>query len=139
MPINWTDPQADAKVNPPISHPYLRKKLLRRLIKRYIQLLVGIITLNNAKLDYKALAEFMGEGCTASAIQHRVQRIKDKVRNGSPVEGTAAGTSPGSAQQGEGSASDLSPTKPKRGRPAKRGATGSPTKKHKAVVENDSA
>ncbi|OGM45710.1 AT hook motif protein [Aspergillus bombycis] len=116
MPINWTDPQADAK------------------------LLVGIITLHNVKLDHKALAEFMGQECTASAIQHRVQRIKDKVRTDPTVEGTIAGTSPGAApQQEEGSTSDLSPTKPKRGRPAKRGAKGSPTKKHKANVENDSA
>ncbi|KAJ1714823.1 hypothetical protein AFCA_001395 [Aspergillus flavus] len=116
MPINWTDPQADAK------------------------LLVGIITLHNVKLDYKALAEYMGQGCTSSAIQHRVQRIKEKFRNDPPAEGTATGTSPGSAPQpDEGSAPDSSPTKPKRGRPAKRGAKGSPSKKAKASVEHDSA
>ena len=80
MPINWTDPQADAKVNPPISHPYLRKKLLRRLIKRYIQLLVGIITLNNAKLDYKALAEFMGEGMSYFPNLSKNTRTKPKCR-----------------------------------------------------------
>ncbi|KAE8368821.1 hypothetical protein BDV27DRAFT_153645 [Aspergillus caelatus] len=115
MPMDWTDPQAVAK------------------------LLVGIITIHNVKLDHKALAEFMGQGCTASAIQHRVQRIKEKLRNGSPAEGTAAGASPGSApQQEEGSAPDSSPTKPKRGRPAKRGAKGSPSKKQKASIENDS-
>lgn len=78
-------------------------------------------------------------GCTASAVQHRVQRIKEKLRNGSPTEGTAAGTSPGSVnQQEEGSALDSSPTKPKRGRPAKRGANGSPSKKQKGSIENDS-
>ncbi|KAB8216086.1 hypothetical protein BDV33DRAFT_194647 [Aspergillus novoparasiticus] len=134
MPINWTDPQADAK------------------------LLVGIITLHNVKLDHKALAEYMGQGvlfvpnrqrtqeltqtagCTPSAIQHRVQRIKEKFRNDSPAEGTVTGTSPGSAPQpDEGSAPDSSPTKPKRGRPAKRGARGSPSKKAKASVEHDSA
>ncbi|KAE8381074.1 hypothetical protein BDV26DRAFT_256053 [Aspergillus bertholletiae] len=119
MPINWTDPQADAK------------------------LLVGIIELHNIRIDHKALAEFMGQGCTASAIQHRIQRIKGKVQNGSSVESTATadgGASPGSAPQQEeegGSVPDATPTRPKRGRPAKRGAKSPAAKKQKVSARND--
>ncbi|KAE8388307.1 hypothetical protein BDV23DRAFT_185527 [Aspergillus alliaceus] len=104
MPIKWGE-QADAR------------------------LLVGIITLHSFKLDHKALAEFMGQDCTASAIQHRVQRIKEMVRNSSPTKDTAAATSPGSATHAEEEdgdvAPDSTPTKPKRGRPAKRGTKSS--------------
>ncbi|GES58708.1 AT hook motif protein [Aspergillus terreus] len=55
MGINWNE-QADAR------------------------LLVGVLTTTHQKLDYKALAEFMGRDCTVSAVQHRIQRLKEKIK-----------------------------------------------------------
>ncbi|OOF95896.1 hypothetical protein ASPCADRAFT_5225 [Aspergillus carbonarius ITEM 5010] len=43
------------------------------------KLLVGILATTNAKLDMHALASYMGTGCTVSAVQHRIQRLKEKV------------------------------------------------------------
>ncbi|KAB8067701.1 hypothetical protein BDV29DRAFT_163087 [Aspergillus leporis] len=106
MPMNWTD-QADAR------------------------LLVGIITLHSVKLDHKALAQFMGPDCTPSAIQHRIQRLKEKVQNTSSADNT-------SSQQAQDDGSAVaSPSKPKRGRPSM-GGSGSPTKKAKSKASDDS-
>ncbi|EEQ33982.1 hypothetical protein McanMca71_002830 [Microsporum canis] len=43
------------------------------------KLLFAIISTSNAKVDYKAVAEIMGNGCTPIAIQRRLSRIKSKV------------------------------------------------------------
>ncbi|KAJ0421965.1 hypothetical protein BJY00DRAFT_281507 [Aspergillus carlsbadensis] len=56
MPMVWND-QADAK------------------------LLLAIINMTTTKLNHAAIAEFMGPDCTASAVQHRIQRIKEKAKN----------------------------------------------------------
>ncbi|KAL2853023.1 hypothetical protein BJX68DRAFT_265262 [Aspergillus pseudodeflectus] len=56
MPMVWND-QADAK------------------------LLLAIITMTTTKLNHAAIAEFMGPECTASAVQHRIQRVKEKAKN----------------------------------------------------------
>ncbi|KAE8356627.1 hypothetical protein BDV28DRAFT_82779 [Aspergillus coremiiformis] len=97
MPMTWTD-QADAR------------------------LLVGIILLHNFKIDHRALATFMGKDCSVSAIQHRIQRIKERVRNDSSPSRTAATTTSESApQQGEGeSTPSSSPVKSKKDSPRKR-------------------
>ncbi|KAF7588796.1 hypothetical protein BBP40_005227 [Aspergillus hancockii] len=115
MPMTWTD-QADAR------------------------LLVGIINLHNVKLDHKALAQFMGPECTPSAIQHRIQRLKEKVQSTTSADDAA----PASSQQAEGNDTPLSsPTKAKRGRPAKRGGktdAGPASKRAKAkTISDDSA
>ncbi|KAJ5305944.1 hypothetical protein N7508_004959 [Penicillium antarcticum] len=54
MPITWDD-RADAK------------------------LLAGVLLQNSSGLDFAALAEYMGDGCTISALRHRIVRIKKKV------------------------------------------------------------
>ncbi|KAE8152431.1 hypothetical protein BDV25DRAFT_137880 [Aspergillus avenaceus] len=78
MPIAWTA-EADAK------------------------LLVAIISTSKMKIDLKAVAAFMGPECTVSSVQHRINRIKDKVKD------------PNAA-----SSAEASPEKPrKRGRPAR--------------------
>ncbi|KAL4988239.1 hypothetical protein BDW68DRAFT_177126 [Aspergillus falconensis] len=68
MPMTWTD-GADAK------------------------LLVAIITTNTVKLDWKAIAEFMGTGCTPIAVQRRIQRIKERAKAGdsTPANGSGNG------------------------------------------------
>ncbi|PYI03798.1 hypothetical protein BO78DRAFT_421240 [Aspergillus sclerotiicarbonarius CBS 121057] len=102
MPMNWND-TADAK------------------------LLVGILATTNVKLDMNALASYMGSGCTVSAVQHRIQRLKEKVvastavttgsAPGTPGDGAATMTAPANAS---GPASvDPTPEKRKRGRPKK--------------------
>ncbi|RAL02418.1 uncharacterized protein BO80DRAFT_443729 [Aspergillus ibericus CBS 121593] len=102
MPMNWND-TADAK------------------------LLVGILATTNVKLDMPALASYMGPGCTVSAVQHRIQRLKEKVgastaaaassAPGTPGDGTATMTAPAN---GPGPASVVpTPEKRKRGRPKK--------------------
>ncbi|KAL2852502.1 hypothetical protein BJY01DRAFT_244500 [Aspergillus pseudoustus] len=55
MPMIWND-QTDAK------------------------LLVAIITTTDAKLNHAAIAEFMGPDCSTSAVQHRIQRLREKVK-----------------------------------------------------------
>ncbi|KAL2795351.1 hypothetical protein BJX66DRAFT_336916 [Aspergillus keveii] len=63
MPMVWND-QADAK------------------------LLLAIINMTTTKLNHPAIAEYMGPDCTASAVQHRIQRIKEKAKN-NPVLGNS--------------------------------------------------
>ncbi|KAL6231060.1 hypothetical protein BDW75DRAFT_244266 [Aspergillus navahoensis] len=101
MPMTWTD-QADAKLT------------------------MAIIATNTVKLDWKAIAEFMGTECTPIAVQRRVQRIKEKAKakagdSAPPTDGDANGS-------GNGEATDtcvsvpLTPEKRKRGRATKNGA-----------------
>ncbi|KAL4929233.1 uncharacterized protein BDV17DRAFT_290885 [Aspergillus undulatus] len=103
MPMIWND-QADAK------------------------LLVAIISTNDAKLNWSAIAEYMGPECSVSAVQHRIQRLKDNVKTknpdlvASPEKGKGKGkgkvkptdNSSNAAETGSASASPR-----KRGRPNK--------------------
>ncbi|PWY94920.1 hypothetical protein BO94DRAFT_571575 [Aspergillus sclerotioniger CBS 115572] len=80
------------------------------------KLLVGILTTTNVKLDMHALANYMGPGCTVSAVQHRIQRLKEKV--------VAAATDSAPGSLGDGAATMTAgpvatPEKRKRGRPKK--------------------
>ncbi|BCR95753.1 uncharacterized protein AKAW2_20693A [Aspergillus luchuensis] len=91
------------------------------------RLLVGILTTTNVKLDMHALAKFMGPGCTVSAVQHRIQRLKDKVSTSgtasSPATTTATTmTSPGN--ETPTTPTPATPEKRKRGRPRKNPVVG---------------
>ncbi|KAL3461117.1 hypothetical protein BJX64DRAFT_289685 [Aspergillus heterothallicus] len=116
MPMVWND-QADAK------------------------LLVAIISTSNAKLNHAAIAEFMGSvndsianallhqiDCTASSVQHRIQRLREKVKT---IDGSADGTTPGNGTT-EGNT-----TPRKRGRPKK--SVAAVDKNEKAVGEDDNS
>ncbi|RAK91614.1 hypothetical protein BO79DRAFT_215300 [Aspergillus costaricaensis CBS 115574] len=96
------------------------------------KLLVGILTTTNVKIDMHALANFMGPGCTVSAVQHRIQRLKDKVSTSTPG-GTASSpvttattsttmTSPGN--ETPTTPTPATPEKRKRGRPRKNPVVG---------------
>ncbi|GCB26646.1 hypothetical protein AAWM_09531 [Aspergillus awamori] len=98
------------------------------------RLLVGILTTTNVKLDMHALAKFMGPGCTVSAVQHRIQRLKDKVA----VAPTSTSTTPGGTASSPGTTTTMTspgnetptnstpatPEKRKRGRPRKNPVAG---------------
>ncbi|PLB45246.1 hypothetical protein P170DRAFT_479765 [Aspergillus steynii IBT 23096] len=87
MPMNWND-QADAR------------------------LLVAILQTMTGKLDTAAIAKHMGTECTVSAIQHRIQRIKEKAANAGEND------SPAAEQTSAAASPAPSPEKRKRGRPA---------------------
>ncbi|KAL4782494.1 hypothetical protein BJX76DRAFT_358860 [Aspergillus varians] len=101
MPMNWND-QADAK------------------------LLVAIITQVGPKLNWAGIAEYMGPDCTVSAVQHRIQRIKEKAKakaiKPAPMLAITAGESgksnPNSNAKGGDSPAPVL-EKRKRGRPKK--------------------
>ncbi|KAI9931484.1 hypothetical protein ASPWEDRAFT_25641 [Aspergillus wentii DTO 134E9] len=86
MPITWND-QNDAK------------------------LLVSILSTTTMKPDYKAIAKCMGPECTVSAVQHRIQRLKERVQINKP-------------DADDGAASPSPSTPKKRGRPAGSGKKG---------------
>ncbi|PWY85165.1 hypothetical protein BO83DRAFT_1194 [Aspergillus eucalypticola CBS 122712] len=93
------------------------------------KLLVGILTTTNVKLDMHALANFMGPGCTVSAVQHRIQRLKDKVSSTSTPGGTASSPATGTTMTSPGNEKPTTPTpatpeKRKRGRPRKNPVAG---------------
>ncbi|EFR00825.1 hypothetical protein MGYG_03829 [Nannizzia gypsea CBS 118893] len=56
------------------------------------KLLFAIITTSATKIDYKAVAEIIGEGCTPKAIQHRLARIKLKANEGNRESSSPAKT-----------------------------------------------
>ncbi|PYH36827.1 uncharacterized protein BO87DRAFT_423801 [Aspergillus neoniger CBS 115656] len=95
------------------------------------RLLVGILTTTNVKIDMHALANFMGPGCTVSAVQHRIQRLKDKVSTSTPG-GTASSPGTGTTSTTMTSPGNETPTTPtpatpekrKRGRPRKNPVAG---------------
>ncbi|KAL3476806.1 hypothetical protein BJX99DRAFT_258140 [Aspergillus californicus] len=93
MPMIWND-QADAK------------------------LLMAIIAKSDAKLNWTAIAEYMGPDCTISALQHRVQRLKDRAKTGTATtKGNGIGTgTTDDAGAGSPVSSNPSPEKRKRGR-----------------------
>ncbi|RAH62091.1 hypothetical protein BO85DRAFT_474625 [Aspergillus piperis CBS 112811] len=91
------------------------------------KLLVGILTTTNVKLDMHALAKFMGPGCTVSAVQHRIQRLKDKVSTSGTASSpattaTTTMTSPGN--ETPTTPTPATPEKRKRGRPRKNPVAG---------------
>lgn len=86
MGINWNE-QADAR------------------------LLVGVLSTTHQKLDYRALAEFMGKNCTVSAVQHRIKRLKEKIKTPPSDSGSASASAPPTPT--------ASPAKRGRGRPKK--------------------
>ncbi|KAL4915795.1 hypothetical protein BDW62DRAFT_187964 [Aspergillus aurantiobrunneus] len=90
MPMVWND-QADAK------------------------LLVAIITKTDGRLNWASIAEYMGPECSASAVQHRVQRLKDKVKANNPIPANNGG------ENGSEGTGPITPTpeKRKRGRPTR--------------------
>ncbi|OJI86900.1 hypothetical protein ASPTUDRAFT_188249 [Aspergillus tubingensis CBS 134.48] len=95
------------------------------------RLLVGILTTTNVKLDMHALANFMGPGCTVSAVQHRIQRLKDKVSTStpggtasSPATGTTSTTMTSPGNETPTTPTPATPEKRKRGRPRKNPVAG---------------
>ncbi|KAL4890505.1 hypothetical protein BDV59DRAFT_204220 [Aspergillus ambiguus] len=92
------------------------------------RLLVGIVTTTPAKLDFKALAEFMGPECTVSAIQHRIQRLREKAKAHEPGKSNSASSALATPE--------ASPGKRGRGYPPKNPAA-SPPKEKKAKIEED--
>ncbi|PGH17705.1 hypothetical protein AJ80_04713 [Polytolypa hystricis UAMH7299] len=68
MPITWND-ATDAKI------------------------LVGILKTAKPKIDFDALAQYVGDGCTAYAVQHRIRKIQAKASLlGSGTTGTGTGS-----------------------------------------------
>ncbi|KAL4907430.1 hypothetical protein BDW74DRAFT_124279 [Aspergillus multicolor] len=125
MPMNWTD-QADVKM------------------------LLAIITSANAKVDYKAIAEYMGSECTPKAIQHRMQRLREKAKAADSLPADDGKDTDANDDGTANSSAPVSPEKRKRGRakkssdaatpvtlgdenedPDMAGMQGSPTKKAK--------
>ncbi|OJJ86770.1 uncharacterized protein ASPGLDRAFT_1267919 [Aspergillus glaucus CBS 516.65] len=72
MPMTWND-QSDAK------------------------LLVAILHTTSAKLDYAAIAEYMGPECTKVAVQIRITRLKKQVHDASNPTAAVAASDEGSA------------------------------------------
>ncbi|KAK2766228.1 hypothetical protein FQN54_007744 [Arachnomyces sp. PD_36] len=117
MPMNWND-QADAK------------------------LLIGIIKTAKPKIDYDALAAYMGEGCTAYGIQHRIRKIQAKANE----SGDSAPSTPSKAAGGtpKGKKAPTPRKTPAKKTPKRKGAKeetasdeeecASPTKKVKSEV-----
>ncbi|KAJ5104147.1 hypothetical protein N7532_004676 [Penicillium argentinense] len=69
MPITW-DTQADAK------------------------LLAGIVATSSPAINYQAVADYIGDGCTISALKHRIQRIKERAGiTGNPRSASGSGAS----------------------------------------------
>ncbi|KAL2821766.1 hypothetical protein BDW59DRAFT_164104 [Aspergillus cavernicola] len=101
MPMTWND-QTDAK------------------------LLLAIITKSETKINYNAIAEYMG--CTPVAAQHRVQRLRERAKenlvgsedaaNGA-TEGDAGASTPAAPVTHVTPVTPVTPEKRKRGRPKK--------------------
>ncbi|PYH99945.1 hypothetical protein BO71DRAFT_393913 [Aspergillus ellipticus CBS 707.79] len=98
MPMTWND-TADAK------------------------LLIGILQTSPVKLEFAPLAEYMGPSCTVSAIQHRIQRLKEKVS--AVATGTESGPATPSKKAGTAATgAETVGTPKKRGRPPKAATAG---------------
>ncbi|KAJ5931892.1 hypothetical protein N7516_006381 [Penicillium verrucosum] len=46
------------------------------------KLLAGIIAISPSSIDFNALAEYMGDGVTVSALRHRIARLRAKAEEG---------------------------------------------------------
>ncbi|GAQ33806.1 uncharacterized protein AtWU_05455 [Aspergillus tubingensis] len=107
------------------------------------KLLVGILTTTNVKIDMHALANFMGPGCTVSAVQHRIQRLKDKVSTStpggtasSPATGTTSTTMTSPGNETPTTPTPATPEKRKRGRPRKNPVAGGGEAKTSSTTTN---
>ncbi|GLA71732.1 hypothetical protein AtubIFM55763_002212 [Aspergillus tubingensis] len=107
------------------------------------RLLVGILTTTNVKIDMHALAKFMGPGCTVSAVQHRIQRLKDKVSTStpggtasSPATGTTSTTMTSPGNETPTTPTPATPEKRKRGRPRKNPVAGGGEAKTSSTATN---
>ncbi|KAK1143413.1 hypothetical protein N8T08_006741 [Aspergillus melleus] len=99
------------------------------------RLFVAILKNLPGRLDHAAIAKEMGGDCTVSAIQHRIQRIKERAHVNENGTGSASATE-------QASATPSSPEKRKRGRPVGSGrkrATRSAAKKVKTAAAEDAA
>ncbi|EGD92679.1 hypothetical protein TESG_00251 [Trichophyton tonsurans CBS 112818] len=65
--------------------------------KAHMKLLFAIISTSALKVDHQAVANIMGNGCTAIAIQRRLARIKTMVTNSN----SEAPTTPKSKSSGK--------------------------------------
>ncbi|KAJ9485558.1 hypothetical protein VN97_g7805 [Penicillium thymicola] len=54
------------------------------------KLLAGIIATNPTPIDFNALAEYMGDGVTVSALRHRVTRLRAKGEEGRDVSSSVS-------------------------------------------------
>ncbi|KAJ5093114.1 hypothetical protein N7456_008975 [Penicillium angulare] len=89
MTINW-DTKADAK-----------------LMSAFTQ---------TGSVDYEAVAKYMGDGCTVSAVKHRIARLRDKAgitnprgarkSSGTPKKGAGGSTSSGAGTSADSSSKD---------------------------------
>ncbi|PLN78755.1 hypothetical protein BDW42DRAFT_195672 [Aspergillus taichungensis] len=88
---------------------------------------MAVLSTTNLKLNYQQLANTMGPGCSASAIQHRIQRLKamvasndnNKDTNTNAAEATEPATKPATEPATTSAPSSPEQVKKKRGRPAK--------------------
>lgn len=147
MPMTWND-QSDAKVS------RLAPPNISALLTISTQLLVAILHTTSAKLDYAAIAKYMGPGtpspqipsklnlrlthlfdaeCTKIAVQTRITRLKKQVHDASNPAAAAAGN--------EGS-TPVTPEKRKKGAKASsksmdEGMKKRPTKKAKSEEDKE--
>ncbi|PLB41536.1 uncharacterized protein BDW47DRAFT_122578 [Aspergillus candidus] len=119
-----------------------------------VKLFMAVLSTTNPKLNYQQLADIMGPGCTPSAIQHRIQRLKAMVANNDNAT-TNNGTNTNAEEATELATTTSVPSSPeqakkKRGRPAKKTkdtdepapkkvkkAVAKRTKKAKATADSD--
>ncbi|KOS38832.1 hypothetical protein ACN38_g10357 [Penicillium nordicum] len=54
------------------------------------KLLAGIIAISPSSIDFNALAEYMGDGVTVSALRHRIARLRAKAEEGHEVSSSVS-------------------------------------------------
>ncbi|KGO46806.1 hypothetical protein PEX1_076800 [Penicillium expansum] len=85
------------------------------------KLLAGILATTPTPIDFRALAEYMGDGVTVSAVRHRVTRLRAKAE----------------ANDGSGTSAPASPVANKRQRATpKKSAKATASKSKEAVTES---
>ncbi|MCJ1304241.1 hypothetical protein MMC08_007053 [Hypocenomyce scalaris] len=64
-----------------------------------LQLLLAVIAVNNAKIDYDIVTTMLGFGCSPRAIEERLKKLKKRAREtfGGTIGGASAALSFGSA------------------------------------------
>ncbi|KAJ5591094.1 hypothetical protein N7450_005066 [Penicillium hetheringtonii] len=111
MPITW-DSQADAK------------------------LLIGIV--ESSTINYQSVADFMGDGCTVSAVKHRVQRLRERASHaGSGKTSTNPPKSPSTPKTKRSTSIKVSKAKPKQKVADSKTANGIPREKDDLKSESD--
>ncbi|KAI9827369.1 MAG: hypothetical protein M1826_006294 [Phylliscum demangeonii] len=56
------------------------------------ELFMHVLKIHNIKLDYQALADAMGSGCTSNAISHRISRLKSMAAGDEGTTSSAGST-----------------------------------------------